>query len=234
MIKETQVKLFLVIFFFIFSFAISSFAQTPQKKFIVEECKHSTLALKGEFSCKKEIPLEFESACLLALSYYPELKEEKISFVYTKGAYSMAARPDPLSLLFKSQNDRQYYVYINTESKNKGLLLGDVPYNAQVGIVGHELAHILYYTKTSSWRIILDGILYAFESFRSKFEQDTDKVAIDRGLGWQIYDFCSHTHKDRRVPEIYKEYKRKVYMTPESIIDYIRNQPRSVLDHNHN
>ncbi|HET6245315.1 MAG: hypothetical protein H0V01_04320 [Bacteroidetes bacterium] len=222
---QNSLKLFLVLFITLFATNKDTSGQTPREKFTIEECKQSTACLKEEFYDNKMMPEKFESACLLALSYYPELKREKISFVYTKGAYSMAARPDPFSLLFSSRKNRQYYIYINTESKNKGLLLSDIPFNAQVGIVGHELAHILYYTKTSSWRIILDGILYYSKSFRAKFEQDTDKVAIDRGLGWQVYDFCSKTHKADHVPEVYKQYKLQIYMSPESIIEYIHKQP---------
>ena len=214
-----------IIFIFLFIFNFQSYAQTPKEQFVFlkEDLEQETKLLKAEFCSNKHIPIDFESACVLALSYYPELKGEKIHFIYGKGAYSMAARPAPLSLFGRRKN-REYRVFINTASRNKGLLLSELSFNAQVGVIGHELAHILDYTKKSSLRIILDGIGYASKKFRARFEKATDKEAIDRGLGWQVYDFCHKTHKAEKVPEIYKQYKLRIYMTPESIREYIQNQ----------
>jgi hypothetical protein len=214
-------KRFLTILF-LTTTAVNGFAQTPAEKILFcedEICSKLDL-LKAEFSDNKTIPEEYEMQCLLALSYFPELKKENIEFVYSKGAYSMAARPAPLSLLGKKKN-RKYRIFINTESKNQGLLLHEVPFNAQVGIIGHELAHILDYTQKSVFRIMRDGIGYSSEKFRAKFEHATDKIAIDRGLGWQVLEFCSSTHESESVPQQYKEYKNRVYMTPASIKEYI-------------
>ncbi|MBA3899490.1 MAG: hypothetical protein H0X62_04640 [Bacteroidetes bacterium] len=208
-----------------FSFGLN--AQTPEYKFkfVKEEILNDLDCYKEGICPKILIPDEYEAACVLALSHYPELQNEKIEFVYGKGSYSMAARPVPLSL-FRNKKNRKYKIFINTESKSKGLLLPNVGFNAQVGIVGHELAHILYYTKKSSFRIVLDGIGYMSKSYRAKFEKETDRVAIERGLGWQLYEFSNSTQNHEDVPDAYKLYKTKIYMCPHSIKTYIEKQHR--------
>jgi hypothetical protein len=207
----------------LFSFKIS--AQTPATsfKFVKEEILNDMNFYKKDKCEKMIIPGEYEAACLLALSHYPELENQKIEFVYAKGAYSMAARPVPSSM-FRNRKYRKYKIFINTESKSKGLLLPNVEFNAQVGILGHELAHILDYSQKSSFRIMLDGIGYLSKGYRAKYEKATDKVAIDRGLGWQLYEFSSCTQNHEQVPESYKIYKAKIYMCPQSILNYIQKQ----------
>jgi hypothetical protein len=206
----------------LFFISRSIIAQTPVNNILFKQ-DGSNPALefyKKEMFQNIVIPGEYEDACVLALSHYPELLNEKIEFVYSKGTYSMAARP-VISSMFGNRKHRKYRIYINTVSKSKGLLLTDVGFNAQVGIIGHELAHILDYSQKSSFGILLDGIGYLFKSYRSKYEKKTDKTAIDRGLGWQLYDFSNCTQNHLNVPESYKTYKKKIYMCPQSILNYI-------------
>ncbi|MDT8282775.1 MAG: hypothetical protein RQ982_08185, partial [Gammaproteobacteria bacterium] len=40
----------------------------------------------------------------------------------------------------------------------KGLLLSDVPFNAQVGIIGHELAHVIDYEEKTAMGVVFTGI----------------------------------------------------------------------------
>lgn len=60
-------------------------------------------------------------------------------------------------------------------------------FNAQVGIIGHKLAHTVYYLHRSFFGILGDA-LCQLSSCRIAFERDTDKRLIDYGLGWQRYD----------------------------------------------
>jgi hypothetical protein len=197
-------------------------AQTPKEKFhLTKEAvapKHEEL--KEKIGTNLECPSEYELAALVALSAYPELQNKDIEFVFARGAYSMAARPVPRTL-FKHREKRKYRIFINTQSRNQGLLLHQIPFNAQVGIITHELAHILYYTRVSSLRIIRDGISYSSKKFRAEFEKETDLEAIRRGFGWQLYEFASRTMEDENIPEEYKIYKSQIYLTPESIIEHI-------------
>jgi hypothetical protein len=202
------------------NFKFAAAQQFSKIKFLQEELPELLENIKCSAGSRISFPKEYEGACLIALSYYPELKDENIKFIYGKGAYSMAARPAAKSL-FRNRKNREYLIFINTQSKNKGLLLPEVELNAQVGIIGHELAHILYYTGKSSFRIMLDGLGYLNKSYRAKFEKDTDKETINRGLGRQLLDFSSCTHNSSAVPEKYKRYKKRIYLCPQSILELL-------------
>ena len=72
--------------------------------------------------------------------------------------------------------------------------------------------------------LYVNGLGYMFAGYRSRFEKDTDKRAIDHGLGWQVYNFSDQAVNKLYTSREYKKYKRKIYMTPEAILEYIENQ----------
>lgn len=169
----------------------------------------------------KDIPDSYELATLIALSKYPELAEAEIEFVTKSIKTTMAARPK-MNLLFKKRNKREYRIFINNDrSRLEGVLLEDVPFDAQVGVIAHELAHILDYSQKSVFRIIGNGIGYISKDFRSDFEKKTDQLTIERGFGWQVHHFCQYLHSSPDVPKSYKNYKKSVYYSPEEIISIL-------------
>ncbi len=172
--------------------------------------------LQSKYGKNKVLPHGYELQCLIALSYYPELKNTSIEFVKKNIDATMAARPKMWSTL-QGRKNRKYRIFINTNADRDGLLLSEVSFNAQVGILAHELAHILYYTNKSSWSIVGNGVAYVSKKFRTKFERATDERTIQHGLGWQLHEFTSTTLNSKHVPEDYKAYKKRVYLTPEEI-----------------
>jgi hypothetical protein len=97
----------------------------------------------------------YEPQCLIALAYYPELKDCKIGFLYSNISTTMSCRPSIKSLII---GEREYQIFINDYSDFEGILLQDVPLNAQIGIIGHEIAHILDYEDRNLAGIIQIGI----------------------------------------------------------------------------
>jgi len=164
---------------------------------------------------------EFIAPALIALSYYPELKDVHIEFKYSREATTMAARPDPFSLI----TGRKYLVLINNRENFEGILLEDVPLNAQIGIIGHELAHIVDYQNHNLWGIAGIYFRYLDKSRRALFEKEIDKATIARGLGWQLYDWATYsTITNDYSSKDYIKFKRETYMHPERIeqvISYI-------------
>lgn len=156
----------------------------------------------------------FMAPALIALSYYPELKDVPIEFKYSGEATTMAARPDPLSLI----TGRKYLVLINNRKNFEGILLEDVPLNAQVGIIGHELAHIVDYQNHNIWGIAGIYFRYLDKKRRALFEKEIDKATIARGLGWQLYDWAScSTVANDYSSKAYRKFKRETYMRPKQI-----------------
>lgn len=160
-------------------------------------------------------------ACLLALAHYPELKEIKIEFRYQKIKTSLAARPNN-AFIFKRKMKRKFIVFINNDSlQENGILFDEVSLNAQIGVLGHELAHILYYKNKGSLAIIGNGICYGFKNFKRKFEQETDIRTIAHGLGWQLYEFYDLIlNKSNSSPE-YRAKVAAIYLPLEDFEKYM-------------
>jgi hypothetical protein len=167
--------------------------------------------LRNEFIVNKIIPSEIELQCLIALSRYPELKNTHIEFKYKKIKTIMAARPK-LNFIVRSRYQRTYRIIIN-DSEKLSKVIDQTTFNSQIGLIAHELAHILHYEKINRFGLVRDGLLYPVHSFRKKYEKQTDIEAISRGFGWQIYDYVDILMTSPDVPLKYKAYKQKFYFS---------------------
>ncbi len=175
-------------------------------------------SLREMYGDNKIFVEEFLEPTLIALSYYPELRETPIEFRYSREATTMAARPKPLSMLYR----RRYIVLINNREEFDGISLDDIPRNAQIGIIGHELAHIADYERYNLFGVV--GILMRYSNNARKplFEREIDRATIERGLGWQLYDWaCEALDERHNTGEKYREFKASHYMTPAQIEEYI-------------
>ena len=136
--------------------------------------------LLAEFGRNKELPVGFELQTLLALSHYPQLKDTRIRFIVDDVDIPLSSRPHWASML-RSAKNRTYLVVIDShrEGDRKELLLAYQPFNAQTGIIGHELAHTVYYLDRSFFGIARDA-LCQLSSCRIRFERDTDRRTVER------------------------------------------------------
>lgn len=151
-------------------------------------------SLRAEFGQNKKIPAKFELQILEALSYYPDLKDVKVNFVERKVFAPLSALPE-LKSMFNPVNGRSYRVVISTKSapEMERILLKNLPMNAQIGILGHELAHIIDYNTKSTTDLLAVAINYGINPvYHAWFEKSTDKRAIDHGLGWELYAYSKY------------------------------------------
>ena len=111
----------------------------------LEERKNYSSLLR-EFGNNKRLPKGFELQTLLALKHYPELRNTRINFIVDDVSIPLSSRPHWSSML-RSAKNRTYLVIIDNEREGsrEALLLKNQPFNAQVGIIGHELSHTVYY-----------------------------------------------------------------------------------------
>ena len=131
---------------------------------------------------KKEEMLEL--AFYVALRYYPELKDTKISVRLKKIKSTMLAQPDA-DFIVKSRNDRKYRILINSSKEYNGMNYQDLSFNSLVGWIGHELAHITDYHKKSNGQLIQFISHYLFSRKHLKHtENSADKETVKRGLGY--------------------------------------------------
>ena len=184
-------------------------------------------SLKEEYGRNKTLAKGFEYQCLLALSHYPQLKETPIDFVVQPAYLQLSARPDPKTILFPWIK-RKYLVIISNDTGNENdpILLKRTPFNEQVGIIGHELAHIVFYLDKKAMYFVplAYKYKYRFKEFAKGFERDTDKRAIAHGLGYQLYDFAFFVRKAfGDTQEEIEEDKGGLYLSPSEIAQEMSN-----------
>ena len=129
-------------------------------------------SLKNIYGYNKHFIPEYELQSLIALSYYPELKETEITF-RPVDIESIAKTTITFFSIFSS-TEKHFIIYINTNKNRTGLLLSDAPFTAQVGAIGHELAHVANFRKKSLAGMVWWGINYLSKKHRIKSERKTD------------------------------------------------------------
>jgi hypothetical protein len=194
----------------------------PTKDFDENYCQGIIDSLELLYSENKIFIDEYKLPCLVALSFYPELREVDIHFVHSKESTTMAARPIWNSI-FSSK--RSYNIFINNNEYFEGILLSDVPFNAQLGVIGHEIAHVLDYENQNFLGIMRIGIDYLDVDKKIEYERSVDMLTISKGLGWQLHDWAQYSmYESLKATESYKEFKRKTYMNPTQIVEVMKNR----------
>ena len=173
--------------------------------------------LKSQFSNNKKLTPNYEVEILTALSYYPELSNTKIKFKEAKIKTTLNARPAPVSVLFRRKKKRKYVIRINSQFLDSVIHLSHISFNAKIGVFGHEFAHIYDYQNRNIWGIASRLIAYSSKKSKSDFEKEIDTFTIQRGLGWQLYEWSNYVLNTSNATKAYKEFKRLTYLTPEEI-----------------
>lgn len=168
---------------------------------------------------KKHMLKKYELQTLIALSYYPELLNEHIRFEYTD-INSTAQTTVTFGSIFKKIN-KQYIIFINDDIKRTGILLSDAPFDAQVAVLGHELAHVTDFKTRSFFDMVWWGISYLVVKQRTRIEIRTDQSTILHGLGWPLYNWADFVLNHSRANKRYKRVKETKYMQPYEILEYI-------------
>lgn len=166
----------------------------------------------------KGLPEGFEVAAAIAYSAFPQLKDVKIDMILTNGGAPMESTVDITSLIGPRKN-RRYRILLNDDQESyfKPILLRALPFDAQVGILAHELGHIVYYEDLNIFAFGKWGLRYLMEQdFRATHERTTDLMPVYHGLGSQIYQYAYFIRKDSTCREFYeqgREFLDKYYMT---------------------
>jgi hypothetical protein len=176
-------------------------------------------SLRAQMGPRIVLPQGYELPALIAFSYYPQLCTLDVKFAVGKINTTMQCQPRFGSLVGKE--GRVYEILINDDSTFGGVLLQDVPFNAQIGVIGHELAHIVDYEAHSSLGIAGIGLDYLSEKGKTRIEHSVDSITVRAGLGWQLYDWAYFVLEQSKASPAYKAFKRKVYLQPKQIADWL-------------
>ena len=166
----------------------------------------NTDSLTKIYGKHKQLLKEYELPSLIALSYFPELIHERIKFKFS-GINGTACTTVSFISVFKKIN-KQYIIYINNNPQKTGILLQQAPFNAQVAVIAHELAHVRDFKNRSFLDMALWGTGYLFVKHRSKIEKRTDKMVIRHGLGYELYSWTDFILNHLTINKHYLKIKQ--------------------------
>ncbi len=204
---------------------ISGLPVTVVREYVEMEQRQQFDTLLAEFGRNKELPEGFELQALIALSHYPELKNTRIRFIVEDVDIPLSSRPYWASML-RSAGMRTYLVVIDSErdGERDEVLLKRQPFNAQIGIIGHELAHTVYYLDRSFFGIINDA-LCQLSDCRVNFERQTDRRTVEYGLGWQRFDHSVFIRTSRGLDPMAEPNSASTYLGPPELLDIMEADP---------
>ena len=209
------------IFVLIFTFIITTFVagQNGESIRFLDSLTYTAQIDSVEvlYAFDKNIPDEYKLTILLALSYYPELDSTMIVFKEKKIGTTINTRPTVFSLIFRNKEKRKYVIRINNTQKKEKIVLNELPFNASVGLLGHEYSHIMDYRNRRFFGVLKRAFSYLSKKSKSKFEKEIDVYTIKRGLGWQLYDLSNFILNESDATDKYKKFKKRTYLTPEEI-----------------
>jgi hypothetical protein len=149
-----------------------------------------------EYGGKKTLPPACALQALIALSYFPELKNTEISIVIKKTRSPLSTKPKFPNLMRKGSK-RKFQITISDSSvlKLQPILFKQMDFNAQVGVIGHELSHASDFSKRSFWSLTASGLGHLSSKYIDRFEYRTDSICVAHGLGFQLLGWSRFVRK---------------------------------------
>ncbi len=179
--------------------------------------------LKMEFGENKEMPPQYEKQILYALSYFPELVDTKIKFRIMKSKKGIIDTRPTMGGLLRKGSKRKYLVTMYDSIDGRTLpQFSNAGVNGQVGIVGHELSHIISFKNSTGPGLAGLAIAHISARFMDRYENNTDRVNVERGLGYQLIAWKQYLDKGFKAmrlndsPQV-KKPERERYMSVEQI-----------------
>lgn len=173
----------------------------------------------------KIIPQSIEKEALIALSYYPKLKDTAIEFVFKDNIKKSTMQAQfTFGSLFRSRNKRSYIIKISRRIQidTKEMSIDDVPSDVMIGWLGHELGHVMDYRSRSNIGMLIFGAKYLFSpSHIQEVERAADTFAIRHGMGDYILKTKNFILDHADISERYKAKLRRLYMSPEEVMQLL-------------
>lgn len=158
-------------------------------------------ALRREYGKNKLIPAKYEEEILIALYHYPELKKEHIHFQLAFHASVPYGTKPSFASCFKPKGKRTYTVTIleRAEDPENEALMRNLDRKMRIGFIGHELGHVLQYSRCNPLSLLKMLSLYLVDSYKREIERGADKAAIQHGLGEEL---LRHAEYIRLIPNM--------------------------------
>lgn len=164
-----------------------------------------------------DFPEKYDSLIVFLADSLDDILDVNIKVKEKRIGTTMAMRPSFFSF-FKKPEKRTYVLCINDRDDFHGVLFRDVPHEARVGLLAHELMHVRDYQSRGFGGLVERGWQYLSKRGKHKFEHEIDQMVIDAGFGFFLYYWSAYVLDDSDVDEKYREFKRRVYMKPKTIL----------------
>ncbi|MGJ8744981.1 hypothetical protein [Polaribacter sp.] len=174
------------------------------------------------------IPVNIKEQVLVALAFYPELKNVNLEFKFKKSIKksTMQARPT-FDSFFRRKNKRKYVILISKKFKisDKQFLTTEIPKDIFIGWIGYELGHIMDYQNRDKLNLIWFGIKYLFsENHIVEAERAADSFAVKHKMEDYILKTKNFILNNADISEVYKNRIKKYYLSPEEIMVLVENR----------
>ena len=164
------------------------------------------------------IPEKYSNEISYTLQFYPELENTTIIFKEKEIKHTMESRPR-LNFIFLPEQKHIYQIIMNNGTTEKnGILIENLNSTQKIGVIAHELAHIIDYKTKTDFGIIFLGIGYLFTDSRTKTEHRIDEITINHSLGEELISFEIYASNPNNTNENYRKTKDKYYYSVENLI----------------
>lgn len=164
----------------------------------------------------------------LALGFFPQLSEVKITFKFKTDINKSTMQAQPrFKSLFKPRSSREYYIFISEKFKISGQEFKtiNVPSEVMTGWIGHELGHILDYENRSVLNLIWFGIRYLYmEKHIIEAERAADTFAVNQGMEDYILKTKNFILDHADIDKNYKKRIQRYYLSPEEIMQIVQER----------
>lgn len=136
-------------------------------------------------------------------------------------------RPSVAGTVVRSAKKRKYIIFISCYAPRvDSVLMHNLPLDAQVGVVGHELAHVSFFLDQGRFGMLRVACGNLSSRYLDRIEFETDRSTIHHGLGFQLLCWSEYVRvklkmeRWRGADEYLTgktKHPRTRYMNPETI-----------------
>ncbi|GAB2536264.1 hypothetical protein [Spirosoma aerophilum] len=188
----------------------------------------------ARFRTNKTIPSIIEHSVLTALSFYPELAETHIQFIFKQSIKSSVMQAQPVfSTILMGRKSRAYRINISSMFKltHTAIPIHQLPEAIMIGWIGHELGHVMDYESRSNLDMVRFGLGYVFSAdYVKKVERIADGHAVRHGLGKYLIETKRFILDHAELPQTYKDKIARLYVSPEEITEQVKRLEEEKLD----
>jgi hypothetical protein len=180
----------------------------------------------ARFGANKGIPQVISRNVLIALSFYPELINTRIRFVFKQNLRSSVMQAQPVfKTLLTNKENRAYQINISALFRltHTAVPIHQLPDSIMIGWIGHELGHIMDYESRSTLGMIEFGLGYVLSAdYVKRAERVADDFAVAHGLGPYLIETKQFILNHAELPQAYKDKIARLYVSPEEIVEQVR------------